>query len=154
MGLLHRKKLEEKEQLPLNKHEKWRILSIDFPRRPIEEHQWNTIEAQSQALAHRHERVSHYGSIWEPDPVVDDRNNRKRKVDATDVFGIDHVLHVHHGNHVDAYARQRAQGSTHRHRKQVKVEDLGDQNGAEELLNEVRLGLDAQVNGAENNGDY
>jgi hypothetical protein len=39
LGLLHCKKLKEEEQLPLNKHEKWRILSIDFPRRPIEEHQ-------------------------------------------------------------------------------------------------------------------
>jgi len=39
LRLLNREKLKEIEQLPLDKHEKWRILSIDFPGSPIEEHQ-------------------------------------------------------------------------------------------------------------------
>jgi len=47
LRLLHCKKLKEKEQLPLDKHEKWRILSIDLPCGPIKEHDCNAIEDQS-----------------------------------------------------------------------------------------------------------
>ena len=102
--LLNSEKLEEIEQLPLDKHEEWCVLCIDLPSGPIEEHQGNAVEAEAQALAHCHERISHDGSVREPDPVVDDRNNRKRKVNATHIFGVDHVLHVHHRNHVEADA--------------------------------------------------
>ena len=47
LRLLHREKLKEIEQLPLDKHEKWRVLSIDFPSGPVEEHQGNAIEAEA-----------------------------------------------------------------------------------------------------------
>ena len=114
LGLLYREQLEEVEQLPLDKHEEWRVLCIDLPGGPIEEHQGDAVEAEAQALAHCHERVSHYGSVGEPDPVVDYRDNGKRKVNATNIFGVDHVLYVHHRNHVEADARQGAESSTHR----------------------------------------